>query len=428
MGYTFFRGSFDLGDIDHDGIDEMVIGDDEGGYHVYRFTHAGFVPIWINDPIIEDGYIVAVEILHDNVPGIRPQILLLDSDGTLHQIQYNSYFFEETATYPDYRKPDESGRLVVTGIIGGAVGSMGGRSVFIAIPDFAEEEIPPEDTEEIPDPEIPDSEIPEDELDEQGYEWFGMTLYRLTSEGLVELTDSEMAELQDGDVYFIQELNEYDINEIKSLGSDIAGVYPSVGYRSDRVGLADLDSDALLELLVSVGDPDRPIDRLEIYKNEGGEFMVKITLELPLLNEMVLGDVDGDGFTEIVGLTFDGEVLVYQYDPLTVELSDETGIDWDYPHKIIDETIWVSLSGFEKLGCTVVEGEESSEVRYGNLAVTIDRDENILRCGDEVLLDELPNDALEFVPYLPLLSTLECLGFHYTVDPDRDLVVVEIEE
>jgi len=40
---------------------------------------------------------------------------------------------------------------------------------------------------------------------------------------------------------------------------------------------------------------------------------------------------------------------------------------------------------------------------------------------------EVPEEVLESIPYLPLFSTLDCLGFLYTYDPGRNLVEVEPE-
>ncbi len=403
-GYSFFRGAFDLGDINRDGADEMVIADDEGGFHVYRFTRGGFVPIWISDPLVEDGYMVAVEIIHDRMPGIRPQILLLDSLGTLHQVQYTGYLFEETAKYENYRLPGESGRLVVTDIGGGQ------RTVLIALPASNR------DSSGTQKPSSGGADF---------QQWAGMVLYKLTSDGLVELTEEEVSELQEGEVYFVQDLTKLDVSELEEIGAEAGKLYAGTGGEADRVGIADLDQDALLELLISVSDPNRPIDRLQIFRQDGGTFTVQITLELPLINEMVLGDIDGDDFSEIVGLTYDGEVLVYQYDPLTVRLADGTEVAWETPHMEIDGTIWVGLGGFETLGCTMVEEADSLQVSHSGHAVTLDREGKLLRCGDQILLPDVPDAALESTPYLPLLSVLDCLGFRYTYDPRQNLVELE---
>jgi len=418
-GYSFFRGAFDLGDLNRDGRDEMVIADDEGGFHVYQYTRNGFVPVWINDPVIDTGYIVAVEILHDGIPGIMPQILLLDSLGTLHQVHYTGYLYEETATYENYRRPGQTGRVVLTGLGSDA------RSVYIALPN-ADTEVPevPEESEAS---EESDTQPPADPS-EAPDEWAGMTLYKFTSSGLTELSDTELAELEEGEVYFVSELTAGELAEIQTLGADATGVYGGERDASNRVGFADFDSDALLDLMVSVSDPERPIDRLEIYKEEGDSFTVRITLELPLLNEMVLGDVDGDCFTEIVGLTFDGEVLVYQYDPLDVTLADDSRINWTFPHQRISDMIWVDTSGFIELGCIVELLENAVNIHYNGLTVTLDKTNRRVMCGDEILLPDVPISAIENEPFVPLFMTLECLGFHYTYDPVEITIKVEIDQ
>ena len=406
--YTFYRGAFDLGDLNHDGMDEMVIADDEGGFHVYHFTPAGFVPMWISAPLIDEGYIVAVEIKHEDVIGFHPIILLLDSEGTLHQVTFNGYLFDETATYENYRVPDETGRLVLTD-----AGS-GETSVIIALPGGDGNEDTVEETAE-------DGGSDYDQ-------WAGMVLYRLTSNGLIELTDEEIASLDEGQVYFVRELSASQIDRIQALGSGDGQFFFGNSREFGRAGIANLDEDAFVELLVSVSDPDRPIDHLEIYAEEDGLFTVKVTLELPLINEMVLGDVDGDGFSEIVGLTFDGDVLVYQYDPLTVRLADGTEIDWETPHQKVNDTIWMSIGVFESLGCTAVENPDSLEIQLDDHSVILDREAGNVRCGDEVLIPEVPVGALESVPFLPFFSALECLGFTYTYDPGRNLVELERSE
>jgi hypothetical protein len=433
--YTFFRGAFDLGDLDDDGSDEMVIADDEGGFHVYHYTPAGFVPMWVSAPVVTDGHIVAVEIIHENLPGIMPKILLLDSKGTLHQIRYTGYIFEETATYEDYRPPGESGRIVVTDLGGD------GRAVLIALPnvqrveerssEVEESETSAEESEApIEESETPaeETEAPAEDSDTSEFQrWNGMTLYRLTASGLELLSEEELASLEEGEVYFVQELTPLDIEKLESLGS-IAGRLYSGDQDDSRIGIADLDRDALYELLVSMSDPQRPIDRLEVYSEHGGDFSMRITLELPLINQMVLGDVDGDGYTEIVGLTYDGVVLVYQYDPLTVRLADGTELEWENPHKDIDGTIWLSLGGFEELGCTAVEQPDRLELSLNDMMVVLDRTEHTIMCEDSVLFPDVPAEAYETVPYLPLFSTLECLGFLYTYDPEQNLVEVEPAE
>jgi len=411
--YTFFRGAFDLGDLDDDGADEMVIADDEGGFHVYHFTPAGFVPMWVSTPVIYDGHIVAVETIHENLPGIMPKILLLDSKGTLHQIRFTGYIFEETATYEDYRAPGESGRIVITDLGGD------GRAVLIALPhNKSVAEDTPDDFEQT------DGTIEESGSDGFGG-WSGMILYRLTSTGIERLTEDELASLEEGEVYFVQELTALDIEKLESIGSIAGRLYSGDQDDTNRVGIADLDRDALYELLVSMSDPQRPIDRLEVYSEQGGDFSVRIALELPLINEMVLGDVDGDGYTEIVGLTYDGVVLVYQYDPLTVRLVDGTELEWENPHMNIDGAIWLSLGGFEALGCTIVQEPDRLEISLDDRLLVLDRTERTITCGDEILLPEVPAEAIETVPYLPLFSALECLGYLYTFDPDMNLVEVE---
>ena len=410
--YTFFRGAFDLGDLDRDGSDEMVIADDEGGFHVYHFTPVGFVPMWVSAPLVNEGHIVAVEIIHEDLPGIMPKILLLDSFGTLHQIRYTGYIFEETANYEDYREPGESGRIVITDLGGD------GRAVLIALPNLERAEEPPSEEEE--------SETPDDESDTGELErWNGMTLYRLTAAGLTHLTEEELLSLEEGEVYFVQELTALDIEKLESLGTIAGRLYSGEQDDSSRIGIADLDRDALYELLLSMSDPQRPIDRLEVYSEQGGDFSMRITLELPLINEMVLGDVDADGYTEIVGLTYDGVVLVYQYDPLTVRLADGTELDWENPHRDIDGTIWLSLGGFEALGCIAVEQPDRLELSLNDRMLVLDRTERTIMCGESILFPDVPDEALETVPYLPLFSTLECLGFLYTYDPGTNLVEVE---
>jgi hypothetical protein len=252
-----------------------------------------------------------------------------------------------------------------------------------------------------------------------------MTLYRLTSTGIERLTDEEMASLQEGEVYFVQELTALDIAKLESMGAIAGRLFPGERNGSNRIGIADLDRDALYELLLSVSDPERPIDRLEIYSEEGGDFSIRIALELPLINEMVLGDIDGDGYTEIVGLTYDGVVLVYQYDPLTVRLADGTELEWENPHMDIHGTIWMSLGGFEALGCVAVEEPDRLELSRGDRVVVLDRSDLTIRCGDQILLPDVPREALESVPYLPFFSALDCLGFLYTYDPGLNLVEVE---
>ncbi len=415
--FTFYHAAFDLGDIDHDGLDEMVISDDEGGFHVYHFTPAGFVPMWISAPLIDDGYIVKVEIKHEDVIGFKPLILLLDSDGTLHQVRFTGYLFEEIATYENYRIPDETGRLVLTDI------GLGERSVIIAIPEESEDGNPEENGE------AENQDASEDTNDVPDYEkWAGMSLYRLTSDGFVELTDDEIVSLEEGEVYFVQELSVTELDMLQALGSGRGRFFRGSSTEIGRAGIADLDEDAFLELLTAVSDPDRPIDHLEIYTEEDGLFTVKITLELPLINEMVLGDIDGDGFSEIVGLTFDGDVLVYQYDPLTVMLADGTELEWETPHQRVNDTIWMSIGGFEALGCTAIEHPDSLEILCADLSIILDREKGLIMCGDEVILPEVPQSVLESLPFLPFFSALECLGFSYTYDPGQNLVELEQSE
>ncbi|MCX6645714.1 MAG: hypothetical protein NTY09_05070 [bacterium] len=401
--YSYYRGAFDLGDLNHDGMDEMVIADDEGGFHVYKYTPAGFVPMWISAPLIDDGYIVEIEIKHEDVIGFHPIILLLDSVGTLHQITYTGYLFEETATYDDYRIPDETGRLVLTDT------DSGETSVIIAIP--GENEV--------------NGTGQSDGGASNTDQWAGMALYRLTSEGMIELTAEEIASLDEGQVYFVRELSVSEIDQLQAIGSGEGRFFSGDNNQFGRAGIADLDADALVELLVSVSDPDRPIDHLEIYSEEGGLFTVKVTLELPLINEMVLGDVDGDGFSEIVGLTFDGDVLVYQYDPLTVMLANGTEIDWETPHQKVNNTIWMSIGAFEALGCTAVEHPDSLEITFNNHSVILDREAGSVMCGDEVLVPQVPEGVLDSAPFLPFFSALDCLGFNYTYDPSKNLVEME---
>jgi len=417
-GYSFFRGAFDLGDIDHDGTDEMVIADDEGGFHVYHYTDSGFVPVWISDPIVENGYIVDVKILHDGIPGVRAQILLLDSDGTLHTVQYNGYLYEETEVFENYRVPGESGRLVLTDLL--SEGCMGCKTVIIALPMT----------------EVTASESEETEVDTSGVEeesavmepvgnvdeWTGMTLYKMSTNGFVELSETEIASLDDGEIYLVQEFTGEDLNELMTL---VASNEVNGPYESGRAGLADLNRDTLLDLLVSVSDPSRPVDHLEVYTEEDGGFVVSVTVELPLLNEMVLGDVDGDEFTEIVGLTFDGEVLVYQYDPLTVYYGDDFTVGFSSPHEVHEEKIWVAADGFSDLGCNLVITDTFTEVRYQDLVVTLDTVAGEIRCGDDVIASEIPAHLYETKAFLPLLAILECLGFSYSIDNLGYIVNVE---
>jgi hypothetical protein len=395
--YTYYRGAFDLGDLNHDGMDEMVIADDEGGFHVYRYTPAGFVPMWVSAPLIDSGYIVEIEIKHEDIIGFHPLILLLDSVGTLHQITYTGYLFEETATYPNYRIPDATGRLVLTDT------DSGETSVIIAIPGDDNSAVGASSNEQ----------------------WAGMALYRLTADGMIELTDEEIASLDEGQVYFVRELSVSEIDQLQALASGEGRFFSGDNNQLGRAGIADLDADALVELLVSVSDPDRPIDHLEIYSEEGGLFTVKVTLELPLINEMVLGDVDGDGFSEIVGLTFDGDVLVYQYDPLTVMLANGTEIEWETPHQKVNNIIWMSIGAFEALGCTAVELSDSLEITKNNHSVILNRETGSVMCGDEVLVQQVPEGVLESAPFLPFFSALDCLGFNYRYDPAKNLVEME---
>ncbi len=413
-GYSFFRGAFDLGDLDRDGAEEMVIADDEGGYHVFKFSPEGFVQMWVSNPLVEDGYIVGVQILHENVPGIMPHILLLDSHGTLHQVRYTGYLFEKTAQYEDYRPPGESGRLMVTDIGGG------NRTVLIAFAEGDSEEFPGDD-----DGTSEEEGTDLEETEQSDAWWSGLTIYRLTDGGLEELTGDELAELHEGEVYVVQGLEESDVSELLSLGA--TGLYRGSGPDSGLAGLADLDRDTLVELVLSVSDPDRPIDRLEIWSEEEGHFTVKVIFELPLINQMVLGDIDGDGFTEIVGLTFDGVVLVYQWDPLTILLADGSELTWETPHREIDGTIWLGIEGFKGLGCDAEEVADSVEVRRGEWEVTLDRSEMSLKCGEEILAPEVPEEFLEDRIYLPLFSVLNCLGFLYTYDPETNVVRLETE-
>lgn len=407
--YTFYRGVFDLGDINRDGLEEMVISDDEGGFHVYRFTPAGFVPMWISAPLIDDGYIVSIEIKHEQIIGFHPIILLLDSAGTLHQVTYTGYLFDETATYENYRVPDETGRLVLTD------SGSGETFVIIALPGEGESDSEDDGSDDATGP-----------VETSDYEkWSGMVLYHLTSDGLVQLTDEEIASLDEGQVYFVQELSVSELDRLQAIGSGQGRFFRGSSTEIGRAGIADLDEDAFVELLVAVSDPDRPIDHLEIYTEEDGLFTVKITLELPLINEMVLGDVDGDGFSEIVGLTFDGDVLVYQYDPLTVRLADGTEINWETPHQRVNDTIWMSIGGFESLGCTVIENPDSLVIQCDEFSITLDREEGSVKCGDVVLIPNVPRGVLETQPYMPFFTALDCLGFTYTYDPELNLVELE---
>ena len=397
-GYTFYRGAFDLGDLDRDGRAEMVIADDMGAFHVYKYTDEGFELIWISDPVVQDGYIVAVQIIHENVPRVMPQILLLDSSGTLHQFRYTGYLFEETATYENYRVPAGSGRLVVTNLGGNQ------RTVLIAL-------------------KASQGTSSQGALDIPGFS--GMTLYKLTDAGLVELTDEELRTLKEGEIYMVQELSEDDVRQLQSLTAKIESMFQSSGVDSGRAGVADLDRDAILELLLAVSDPKRPIDRLEIYKEEGGIYTVKVTLELPLMNEMVLGDVDGDSFTEIVGLTFDGEVLVYQWDPLTIRRPDFTEVDWESPHREYNGMIWTSLGAFEALGCSLLEDSVTIRVSRKGRSVVLNRETHTLSCEGEVLLPDVPLEMFEKTPYFPLFLTLDCLGFLYSYYPEDYLVQLD---
>lgn len=399
--YTFYRGAFDLGDLDRDGKDEMVIADDLGGFHVYKLTPAGFETLWINEPLIDKGYIAAVKIMYKNQPNIKPQIFLLDSYGTLHQIRYTGYLFEEVAKYENYRPSGQSGRLVITGVGGGQ------RELLIAVPH------------------ADNQPIPSTPAGSTLSAFAGMKLFRIAHNGLEPLTENELSKLKDGEIYFIQELSAEDLEEIKLLGTNVSSMFSPKGAGSDRAGVADLDRDAILELLVSVSDPKRPIDKLEIYKEEGKSYTVKITLELPLMNEMLLGDIDGDGFTEIVGLTFDGEVLVYQWDPLTIKYKDGREISWEAPHREIDGMIWMSVGGFEALGCVLSEGASTLSLTRGNKKVILDKEKNLISCGGEVLLPNIPIEMTETIQYFPLFIVLECLGFFFSYDADQDTVILE---
>ena len=143
------------------------------------------------------------------------------------------------------------------------------------------------------------------------------------------------------------------------------------------------------------------------------------------VSEMVIGDVDGDNFSEIVGLTYEGTVLVYQYDPLTVVLADGTQISWDAPHRRIDDTIWMSIAGFEALGCETIQDPDFLEISFGDHMVVYSMTDNLVKCGADVILPEVPDVILETEPYLPFFTSLECLGLVYTYDPSRNLVEVE---
>jgi len=414
-GYTFFRGAFDLGDIDRDGADELVIADDEGGFHVYHFTPTGFVPIWISDPILDDGNIVDIKILHDGIPGMRAQVLMLDSAGTLHTIQYNGYLYEETDKIENYRVPGAEGHLVLTNLLG--EGCLGCKTVVIALP--SNEQIGNSGNS----PMImgPAPFQPVEAVDE----WAGMDLYKLSQNGFVKLTENEIARLDEGEIYLVQDFTGEDLKELMSLVEDYGSGNTVEPGESGRAGFADINRDALLDLLVSVSDPSRPVDHLEVYTEGEGGFVVSVTVELPLLNEMVLGDIDGDGFTEIVGLTFDGEILVYQYDPLTVSLDTGLKVAFSAPHEYYEEKVWVTADGFGDLGCNLTITDTSTEIRYRNKSVILDIPSGEIRCGDEIIQSGVPERLYKYRMYFPLLQTLECLGFDVTIDSSGNTVNVE---
>jgi hypothetical protein len=143
------------------------------------------------------------------------------------------------------------------------------------------------------------------------------------------------------------------------------------------------------------------------------------------MNEMHLGDIDGDGFNEIVGITFDGEVLIYQWDPLTVKLKDGSDLTWETPHREVNGIIWMSLGGFEALGCGTQEDARYLSVARGDHRVILDRTTGEIMCDGEVLLPDVPPEMLESTPFLPLLPALDCLGFFYSYYPDQNLVQLE---
>ncbi|MFH1677160.1 MAG: hypothetical protein ABIC40_09065 [bacterium] len=401
--YTFYRGVFDLGDIDRDGADEMVIADDEGGYHVYRYTRGGFIPIWISEQVVKSGHIVAVEIIHKNVRGFMPHVLLMDSQGTLYEFRYTGYLFEKMGTYENSAEPNESGRMVITDFNGGE------RTVLIGIQDN-------------------DASNGNDNSDGSN-RWgsdnpalSGMIFYKLGEDGLVKLSGDELGNLYEGQVFLVQDLSTEDIDDLMELGASSGKKSPHHQAGSGNAFLADLNQDALLDLILSFGDPDRPVDKLELYSRDGESYTVKVTLELPLINQMVLGDIDGDGFTEIVGLTYDGDVLVYQWDPLTVKTADGKELNWETPHQLIDNTIWMCLGMFEAIGCTVVEEPDKITLSRGDKSVVINRVIREIVCGDRIVLDSVPEAALETIPFFPLMKTLDCLGFSYTFNQISHLI------
>jgi hypothetical protein len=403
-GYTFYRGAFDLADLDHDGSDEMVIADDSGGYQVYHYTQSGFVPMWISDPIVDSGFIVEIDIIHENIQGFMPQILMLDSTGTLHRVRFTGYFFEEIAEYEDYSREGESGRLVVTDLGGGE------RSVIIALNQNTSDEAGTDK------PEADDTgEVP------TGQELQDTKFYKLTESGLVEITSDEFGAIDQGKIYFIQDFHS---NDPDQDGFDPMGMLMSTDPSSGRAGFADLDKDELNELLLAITDPVRPIERLEIYNEEDDVYSVNVTIELPLINEMVLGDVDGDGFTEIVSLTYDGEVIIYQWDPLSVKLEDGTDLSWEAPHREIDGVVWMSAGMFEDLGCAVEFLPKWVVVTYGDNVISIDREDRTGYVNEVPAIEDIPSELIDSIVYFPLLQSLEALGIDYTSEPENNLIEI----
>lgn len=410
-GYSFYRGAFDLGDLDNDGSDEMVIADDRGGYHVYHYSPDGFIPIWVSDPLIMDGYIVEVEIIHENIQGIMPHIMLLDSLGTLHQVRFTGYMFVETERFENFSASGTSGRLIINDL------GEGEKSVIIAIQTGNPDEMGP--------PSMPSGSLHDYGEGNILSDWEGLSFFRLTDKGLEDLTDNEFASLEDGEVYIVT----------RNLGDGAGGMYPeesdpfgmllSSEMTSGRAGLIDLDRDELYELLITMSDPVRPVDRLEIFNEQEDVYSVKITVELPLINEMVLGDVDGDGFTEIVSLTYDGNILVYQWDPLQVVMPNGMQAHWEAPHRLSRNSIWMSVGCFIDLGCSLTYESNRIVISYGQNNLALDTDTGTFIYNDTLALTPVPPEFTRSVIYLPFFRSLDLLGFKFIWDPYNSLVEIE---
>jgi len=356
-----FSSKVAIADFDNDGIDDIILSDDYGSFHIFALHDGEFVELWISDPLGEDygaiRWLGAIEGDDDR----ECRIYLLDTYDILHRFNYKGYVFSETAQWQIQTEGNFIDAAVIHPVENESdefllLAMLPGQRFIVETYDLSGEQAVTTHGVGVT---APLMSLPGFAVWGGGLSMSLMTIREATTpEGKPEKSYLLKMVTKDDETLEIIQLKEYNPLEeaITEVALDEDGSILAIGFSlAEETGFLDFR-------IWREGS-----DKIATPGNSTG-FVAH--------RDIVTGDIDGDGLLEFVTLGIDGLVRILSEEKLSY-IVDGQDFNPSLPGIVEQGEIFQNRGFLEAIGIDILEESGKITFRSGSMSISFIKEEDI---------------------------------------------------